>query len=48
MRRDDDYKQRKGKDMEGGAFVEQVTRFNYIAYTVTVTKNRNLELKMNI
>jgi hypothetical protein len=47
MRGGDDYKQRNGRDMEGGVFIEQVTSFNYIGYTITVTNNRDLEIKMN-
>jgi hypothetical protein len=43
----DDYKERNGKDMEGGVFVEQVTSFNYLGYTITVTNNRDLEIKIN-
>jgi hypothetical protein len=47
MGRDDDYKQRKGKNMKGGVFAEQVTRFNYLGCIVTVTNNRYSEIKMN-
>jgi hypothetical protein len=36
------------KVMINNHIIEQINGFNYLAYTIPVTNNRDLEIKMNI